>query len=360
MIHVIIGTKAQLIKMAPVLKTLTLNHIDYNYISTGQHQETVDEILANFALKKPDYVLYVGKDITSIPQMFIWILRCLFKTLTKKREIFKNDTKGIVLVHGDTFSTLLGALMGKIAHLKVAHVEAGLRSFNWWHPFPEELTRILTFRLADYMFCPNEWAMTHLVSYNAVKINTYVNTLYDSLRFALPTLETLTGVEIPTRRYAVVTLHRFENIYNYKALSRLISIVEHISEKIYLLFVLHKPTEVKLKKFGFFSQLASNKNIEFRQRYSYFEFIKLLVNADFVVSDGGSNQEECYYLGKPILLLRKTTERCEGLTENCVVSQYDLKIVTEFIENVDNYRFDFKQLDHYPSNIIVETCKPFT
>jgi UDP-N-acetylglucosamine 2-epimerase (non-hydrolysing) len=197
MIHVIIGTKAQLIKMAPILKTLKMEGIDYNYISTGQHKATIDDILANFAIKKPDYVLYDGKDITSVFQMLIWGIKNLFKTVLHKKVIFKNDKKGIVLVHGDTFSTLLGAVMGKIGGLKVAHVESGLRSFNLFHPFPEEITRLLTFRLSDYMFCPGEWAQNNLVKYNGIKINTQLNTLYDSLRFALPAIENLTGVEIP-------------------------------------------------------------------------------------------------------------------------------------------------------------------
>ena len=149
MIHIIIGTKAQLIKMAPVMKLLEQQGIEYNYISTGQHRETMDDILANFGIKLPDQITYTGKDITSVIQMFTWSVRNIVHTLQNKHAIFRNDTNGIVLVHGDTFSTLLGALMGKIAGLKVGHIESGLRSFNLFHPFTEEITRILTFRLSD-------------------------------------------------------------------------------------------------------------------------------------------------------------------------------------------------------------------
>jgi UDP-N-acetylglucosamine 2-epimerase (non-hydrolysing) len=358
MIHIIIGTKAQLIKMAPVLKTLTLNNIEYNYITTGQHKETIEDILANFSLKKPDYVLYAGKDITSIFQMAIWFITSLFKTLKHRQQIFQGDTQGIVLVHGDTFSTLLGALMGKIGKLKVAHVESGLRSFNLFHPFPEEITRILTFKLADYLFCPNDTAINNLTAFRGNKINTRINTLYDALKFSLPAIENQT-VEIPNKDYGIVTLHRFENIYRYQALKRVVSIVERISQKQYLLFILHKPTEIKLRQFGFFERLANNPQITFRPRYSYFEFMKLIRQAQFVVSDGGSNQEECFYLGKPILLLRKATERFEGLNKNCVLSHYDLSVVDEFIDNVDKYRFDFQHFPYSPSQIIVESCKSF-
>jgi len=360
MIHVVIGTKAQLIKMAPVLKTFKLEGIDYNYISTGQHKATIDDILANFDIKKPDYVLYEGKDITSVFQMLIWVIRNVFKTIIHRKKIFKNDKKGIVLVHGDTFSTLLGAIMGKFAGLKVAHVESGLRSFNLFHPFPEEITRILTFKLSDYMFCPDEWAEKNLAKYKGIKINTQINTLYDSLRFALPAIENISGITIPDKKYGIVTLHRFENIYNYESIKRVVSIVEKISQKKYLLFILHKPTEKKLKKFDLFHTLENNPNIEFRERYDYFKFIKLILNADFVVSDGGSNQEECYYLGKPIILLRKATERNEGLGKNCVLSQYDLTIINKFIENIEQYTFDAKILPISPSKIIVEVCKQFS
>jgi len=357
MIHVIIGTKAQLIKMAPILKTL--KDIDYNYISTGQHKATIDDILANFAIKKPDYILYDGKDITSVLQMLIWGINNLFKTILHKKAIFKNDKNGIVLVHGDTFSTLLGAIMGKIGGLKVAHVESGLRSFNLLQPFPEEITRLLTFSLSDYMFCPGEWAKNNVANYKAIKINTQLNTLYDSLRFALPAITNISDINIPPKPYGVVTIHRFENIYNFEVLNKIISIVENISQKYRLLFILHKPTEIKLKKFKLYDKLSNNPNIELRERYDYFKFIKLILEAKFVISDGGSNQEECYFLGKPILLLRKATERHEGLAENCVLSQFNSTVIDEFINNIDNYQRELKQSAFLPSNIIVETCKKF-
>jgi len=359
MIHVVIGTKAQLIKIAPVLKAFKANNIDYNYISTGQHKATIDHILANFNIKKPDYTLYEGKDITSIFQMFIWLIGNIFKILIYKEKVFKNDKNGVVLVHGDTISTLLGAIMGKLAGLKVAHVESGLRSFNLFHPFPEEIIRILTFKLSDYMFYPNDWAGNNLKKYKSIKINTGTNTLYDALKIALPAIKNISDIDIPDKKYGIVSLHRFENIYNYKSFNRIMSIVKEISDKKYLLFILHKPTEKKLKAFGFYQNLAENTNIELRKRYDYFKFIKLVLEAEFIVSDGGSNQEECHYLGKPIILLRKATERNEGIDENCVLSQYDSSKINEFINNIDKYKFDIKELPFSPSEIIVKELKIF-
>jgi UDP-N-acetylglucosamine 2-epimerase (non-hydrolysing) len=359
MIHIIIGTKAQLIKMAPIMKLLGQRGIDYNYISTGQHRETMDDILANFGIKQPDHVTYSGRDITSVIQMFIWGLRNIVHALRNKQEIFRNDANGIVLVHGDTFSTLLGALMGKIAGLKVGHVESGLRSFNLFHPFPEEIIRMLVFRLSDYMFAPGDWACANLQPYRGVKINTMNNTLLDSLANALPAIQKVTDIDLPSVPFGVVTLHRFENIYSKAALERVVTIVERISKSRHLLFILHKPTEIKLRKFGCLERLAENSAIELRKRYDYFRFIKLIMEAEFVISDGGSNQEECLFLGKPILLLRKATERTEGLLRNCVLSEYDNDIIDAFVADPGRYRYDPLHLNDSPSQAIITHCMPY-
>ncbi|GAB3371812.1 UDP-N-acetylglucosamine 2-epimerase [Spongiibacter taiwanensis] len=341
MIQIILGTKAQLIKMAPVMTELNAQGIPYRFISTGQHRDTMTELLENFGLRGPDYTLYSGKDITSVISMAIWASRILLATLFKKRQIFGEYSKGIVLVHGDTFSTLLGALMGKFARLKVGHIESGLRSHNWFHPFPEELTRVMVFRLTDYYFCPDENAVANLSTYRGTKINTGANTLLDALRLAETNIDN-SDVNIPQEAYAVVSLHRFENIRNERALTRAIELIELLAKQnIKLVFILHNPTKIKLKKFHLYARLAENSNIELRQRYDYFKFIKLIKHSDFVISDGGSNQEECAYLGKPTLLLRKATERQEGLGENCVISEFNENVVLSFFYN-------YKQHDKLP------------
>ena len=184
MIHIIVGTKAQLIKMAPIMSTLQKRGMYYNYIFTGQHKETVDDLRANFGIKEPDVVLYKGPEITNIFQMVTWGFKIIFKVLSNKKNIFKNDKDGIVLNHGDTFSTLLGTLLAKVAGLKSGHVESGLRSYNYFHPFPEEIIRVLVFFMTDYYFCPGDWALGNLKRYKGKKINTHLNTLYDSLIIA--------------------------------------------------------------------------------------------------------------------------------------------------------------------------------
>ncbi|MBN1971208.1 MAG: UDP-N-acetylglucosamine 2-epimerase [Candidatus Delongbacteria bacterium] len=357
MIHIVIGTKAQLIKMAPIMKYLEDHDIFYNYIYTGQHKDTMDDIHENFGIKNPDIILYKKEDIVSVGGMFGWILRMIYLIIFKSKEIIRNDKKGIVLVHGDTISTFLGALLGKFARLKVGHVESGLRSFNIFHPFPEELTRLITFKLSDYYFCPGKWAVKNLIRYSGVKIDTSANTLYDSLSLALPSIEKY-DVEIPAEKYCVVTIHRFENLSKYDRMKKLTDFLVELSDEIKVLFIMHNPTKRSLAKHKLIDNLR-NSNIEIRNRYDYFRFIKLLKNSEFVISDGGSNQEECFYLGKPVLLYRMESERQEGLGQNAIISKYDMKIVKDFTDNYKNYRFDPSILDYNVSEQIVRSLRNF-
>jgi len=205
MIHILLGTRAQLIKMAPVMQALHRENIPYNFIFTGQHQDTIEELRKSFQIKEPDVTLYRGRDIVSIVSMIVWSVTILVKTLFTKKEIFKHDSKGIVIVHGDTISTLLGALMGKLSGLKVGHVESGLRSFKLFQPFPEELTRIATFTLCDYFFCPGAWAVNNVKKYTGKKINTRMNTLFDTLQWAVHNLNQI-DVTIPQERYCIISI----------------------------------------------------------------------------------------------------------------------------------------------------------
>jgi UDP-N-acetylglucosamine 2-epimerase (non-hydrolysing) len=357
MIHIIVGTKAQLIKMAPIMSTLQKRGMYYNYIFTGQHKETVDDLRANFGIKEPDVVLYKGPEITNIFQMVTWGFKIIFKVLSNKKNIFKNDKDGIVLNHGDTFSTLLGTLLAKVAGLKSGHVESGLRSYNYFHPFPEEIIRVLVFFMTDYYFCPGDWALGNLKRYKGKKINTHLNTLYDSLIIAKD--KNNNNLDIPGEKFAVASIHRYENIFRLSKLKEVIAIIEDIAKDIKILFIMHPPTKKQLLKHGLFHRLDNNKNIELRPRYDYFSFIELVINSEFLISDGGSNQEEAFFLGKPCLLLRKKTERQEGLKANVVLSGYDKSVIKNFVYNYHKYKKPTIVADVGPSDIIVDNIKRF-
>ncbi|MEP5566523.1 MAG: UDP-N-acetylglucosamine 2-epimerase [Halioglobus sp.] len=357
MIHIFLGTKAQLIKMAPVMVELQNRDIPYNFIFSGQHQATVANIREEFGLKDPDITLYEGRDITGIVQMLFWSLRIVFFTLWNRDKVWQGDKGGVVLNHGDTFSTLLGSLLGRISGQKSAHVESGLRSFNLFHPFPEELTRIMTFNLSNMYFAPGTWALSNLEKYSGIKVNTIHNTLLDSLRISESNVESAC-VDIPTEQYAVASLHRFENIFSSQKLGEIVELLINASVRTPLLFILHKPTEEKLRQFGFFENLENCSQIELRPRYSYFQFIKLVKGAEFLITDGGSNQEECHYMGKPCIIMRTTSERQEGVGENAVICDYQEDRIWQVLDNLKEYRTAPKDTDLSPSKIIVDalTC----
>ena len=354
MIHVVLGTKAQLVKMAPVMVRLRDRDVPYRFIHTGQHQATMDEMLAEFGLREPDVVLHSGSDVVSIPQMAIWMARILARCATAKSRIFGADAGGMVLVHGDTFSTLLGALMGRVARLRVGHVESGLRSFRWLHPFPEELTRLLTFRLSHTLYCPGAWAAGNVASLGREVVDTGTNTLADTL--ALAATRTRRSDHVPAGDYAIASLHRYENIFRRKRLDALVTTLTELAERVPLLFILHPPTERQLERSGLRAVLERHPRIELRPRYTYFDFVDLLEGARFVVTDGGSVQEESSYLGIPCLLLRRATERREGLGANAVLSNYDPRVIRDFADDPDRYRRPRALGDVRASDLIVENA----
>ncbi len=356
MIHVFLGTKAQLIKMAPVMRELQDREIDYNFIFSGQHQATVDDIREEFGIKAPDITLYEGKDITGILQMAWWSLRLIVETLRNREKLWQGDKGGVVLVHGDTFSTLLGAILARLSGQKAAHVESGLRSFNLFHPFPEEITRLLTFRLCQIYFAPGDWAVANLEKYRGEKINTIHNTLLDALRLSESAVAGA-DIDLPDTPYGLVSIHRFENIFSKAKLTEIVELLVRASETTPLVFILHKPTEKKLAQFGLRSRLESCPGIELRPRYSYFQFIKLVRQSSFVITDGGSNQEECHYLAKPCIIMRSATERQEGIGGNAVVCNYDFERMMQVIEHLTEYSLPPEQFSTSPSMIIVNTLQ---
>jgi UDP-N-acetylglucosamine 2-epimerase (non-hydrolysing) len=360
-IHFILGTRAQLIKTAPLMVECIERGIPYRFIYLAQHRETMVEMMDAFNIRRPDAIIGdFGSDITRSGTLVRWALEILRSGLKNRRDLFPAANGGIAVVHGDALPVLLGAVMAKSAGLKVAHVEAGLRSFNFAHPFPEELIRVLVWELGlvDYYFCPNEWAMSNVSKYRGQKHNTLHNTLYDSLRLALKADSAgADKLNIPSEKYAVVSIHRFETIARKDRLKEVVDVIIKMSARIPILFVLHPPTKVALKESGFYERLNATPNVYFRPRYKYHDFVKILDGSEFVVTDGGSNQEECYYLGHPCLLLRHVTERKEGLGENVFISSFDLTIINEFIDNYHKFKHHRFDADSSPSKLIISTLQ---
>ncbi len=361
MIHVIIGTRAQIIKMAPVMKTLKDRGIPYNFVFLAQHKETMFEIMDQFKIKKPDIVIGdLGRDITNSMDMFLWSLRVLAYGFAKRKKIFRNDKNGIALIHGDAPPLLLGGLLAKFSGLKVAQIEGGLRSFNLLKPFPEELTRVIASKsgLIDIFFCQDKGALENAETYNKEAYCTTYNTMLDGLRIAAREPENSQPLPVQGK-YALVTIHRFETISSKKNLEIVVNHIINISKKIKLVFILHPPTREALKNFGFYTLLDNDENCRLLPRLGFFEFNKVLKNCEFIISDGGSNQEESYYLGIPCLLFRNETERKEGLGENAVLSKFDKNIIDEFVDNYQKYRRDPVSDTKSPTDFIIKKLEAF-
>jgi len=327
--------------------------IDYRTIYTGQHRETVDELMSDFSLPRPDHTLYDGPDITRTFQVIPWAVRVMWNFFRMRKRIVAPGQGNIFLVHGDTLSTVLGALMGRLTGNSVGHLESGLRSFRLFNPFPEELQRLATFALSKVYFCPGQWALNNLRKYSGNKVDIKYNTLIDSLHLAL-SRDDVPVPEKPARPYCIVSIHRYENISRRASLIRVIQLIERAAERYVVVFILHPPTIAHLNKFNLMSRLRSNPGIELRQRYSYVRFIKLLVGSEFIITDGGSNQEESSYLGHPCLLMRSVTERIEGLKQNVVVSDFRQGTLDNFISRYQEYRRPMGDMEYSPSAIVAE------
>ena len=346
----LVGTKAQLVKMAPVIKLMEQRNLPFKFVLTGQHTETLDDLIAAFGIRQPDDVLVdIGESDTKF-KLFRWLVTA--SKAVGKRSYFREGAKAI-LVHGDTLSTLFGALIGKRYTIPVAHIEAGLRSYNYFHPFPEEIIRVLVSRLSSIHYGPGRWACDNLKARSGVIVNTQENTLLDSLRIAIENIS-LPGEDLGD--YAVVSMHRHENLSNRQRLQFLLQQIVQISEAINVKFILHPVTRTTLAKTGLINKLEGAKNITLSQRMNYLEFISLLSRARFLVTDGGSNQEEASYMQLPCLLLRKHTERQDGLNQNVVISEYRAEVIREFVSKHTNSDLTRKYSlpDVSPASIIVD------
>lgn len=329
--------------MASLMAEFRDRKIDYEFVWTGQHRETIDEILKNFKIKKPDKDLYEGQEVKSLWHGIYWTVGLAFKALFAK----KGKGEGIVLVHGDAVSAIIGMLYGKSKGYKIGTVEAGLRSFNYFKPFPEEIVRVILSHFTDFHFAPGDWAANNLKKRKGKIINTGLNTLYDSLRVVIcPRKENDT-------KYAVVNLHRFENIQNKTKLRMLIESIVKVSKKIKILFILHPSTEYQLKKFDLLKDLKK-KEIQILPRQNYATFINYVINSEFLITDGGSNQEETSYFGHPCLILRGETERQEGIGKNAVISNLDKETILDFADNYEKYCCEPIKPQKSPTKIIVD------
>lgn len=337
MIFITIGTKAQLIKMAPLIRELRHQSLPYRFILTGQHQETMTELYEAFELNPPDDFFIKPKEANSYSKLLYWLVK---SSLSGFNKLSKSTPHDMVLVHGDTLSTLQCALIGKIKRLKVVHIEAGLRSFDNFNPFPEEIIRRWVTALADLYVTQDDTARQNLARYpDTVVLNTRANTMMDALRFAQKKLNAIPHSDSPTIKYGLASLHRNENLSNTERFNCLMNTVLEANQKLPIKFILHPVTRQKIDQSQWRSRLT-DAGVELVERMDYLKFTDLMLKAEFLITDGGSNQEEASYIGIPCLVMRDASERTEGLGAqgNAVLSHYEPQKITTFIKNYSQYR----------------------
>ncbi|MCM8823193.1 MAG: UDP-N-acetylglucosamine 2-epimerase [Candidatus Omnitrophica bacterium] len=333
MIHIAIGTKAQFIKMFPVMAALKGRGVEFNLIDLGQHSLITEDLREEFNLKEPNVYLSQGKNISQVSEGLIWSLNIICKGVDKDKitkEIFLGR-KGICLIHGDTVSTLLALYLAKRVGIKVAHIEAGLRSYSYLEPFPEEIVRIVCMRFSDLLFAPYPYAFDNLKRMGLGKKSVLLsyNTSWESTLYSL---NKRINFDFNVGKFCLVTIHRLENIFFRKKLEFIVELLKNISQTINLVFVQHPPTLEQIKKFALEERLKSSR-IFFFKILSHAHFLHLLEKCEFVSTDGGSIQEESYYLDKPCLLLRNFTERQEGLGENVILSKFSQTNIDYFLSH---------------------------
>jgi UDP-N-acetylglucosamine 2-epimerase (non-hydrolysing) len=333
----IIGTRPEAIKMAPLIHELkSRKGLESKLIVTGQHREMLDQVLKAFSLY-PDYDLNIMKPGQSLTEITT-------NSLQKLLPILILEKPDLVLIHGDTTTTFCGALASFYQQIKIGHIEAGLRTNNKYSPFPEEINRAFVGLVADYHFAPTEHSKENLLKENKPieKIFVTGNTGIDALKttiskdFKHPYLEW-----IGSNRLLLLTVHRRENlgmpmIQIFNAINRILAELDDIR----IIFPVHKnPLILNMasKVFG------NQSNIKLVEPMEVIDFHNFLNNSYLVISDSGGIQEEAAALGKPLLVLRDTTERPEGLlagTLKLVGTDENLvyKSILELLQNQDKYR----------------------
>ena len=341
----IFGTRPEAIKMAPLVKALTATpNIESRLCVTAQHREMLDQVLNLFSIH-PDYDLNImkpGQDLTDIT--------C--NVLSGLRKVLKDFKPDRVLVHGDTTTTLATSLAAYYAQIPVGHVEAGLRTGNIYSPWPEEINRKLTGSIADQHFAPTSQARDNLLREGVHKDQILVtgNTVIDALLWVDQRLTEDTDLQKKIaagfpfinqdQRLLLVTGHRresfgdgFENICH--ALLRLAE-----RDDIQIVYPVHLNPNVQEPV----RRILGNKtNIHLIDPVDYLPFIYLMRNAHIIITDSGGIQEEAPSLGKPVLVMRNTTERPEAVTAGTVQlvgSDQDMIVsaATRLLDETEHYR----------------------
>lgn len=365
-VMLVFGTRPEAIKMCPLVKEFQKYPSDFNTVVcvTGQHREMLDQVLRIFDVQ-PDYDLNImqkGQDLYDITA----------RVLTGMRVVLKEVHPDVVLVHGDTTTSTAAALAAFYQQIPVGHVEAGLRTHNIYSPWPEEMNRQITGRIATYNFSPTPLSESNLKEEKSQgQIFVTGNTVIDALHMVVDKLKTnkaLADEQIGVlrdagydvnrlncgKRLVLITGHRRENFGD--GFISMVTAMKDLSEKypnVDFVYPMHLNPNVRKPIHEVFGEdLTSYNNFFFIEPLQYLEFVYLMEKSSVVLTDSGGIQEEAPGLGKPVLVMRETTERPEALksgTVHLVGTNHDLIVneVSTLLDDANAYERMSKAVNPY-------------
>ena len=354
-IMLVFGTRPEAIKMCPLVKELQKHPEDFETIVcvTGQHREMLDQVLKIFEVT-PDFDLNImkqGQDLTDVTA----------RVLTGMRDVFKECKPDVVLVHGDTTTSMAAAMAAFYQQIPVGHVEAGLRTHNLLSPWPEEMNRQVTGRIADFNFSPTPLSEQNLKDEKAHgQIFVTGNTVIDALHMVVDKLKNdkaladeqiqvlkTAGYDVTRlnngKKLVLITGHRRENFGD--GFISMVTAMKDLSEKypeVDFVYPMHLNPNVRKPIHEVFGEDLTRPNFFFIEPLQYLEFVYLMEKSTIVLTDSGGIQEEAPGLGKPVLVMRNTTERPEALsagTVKLVGTDHDLIVseVSQLLEDKEYY-----------------------
>lgn len=351
-IMLVFGTRPEAIKMAPLVKEFQKHQNDFHTIVavTGQHREMLDQVLRLFDIK-PDYDLNImkgGQDLTDIT----------VRVLDGLRSILQEEKPDMVLVHGDTTTSTAAALASFYQKIPVGHVEAGLRTYNIYSPWPEEMNRQITGRIASVHFAPTKLSEVNLIKENIAQNSIYItgNTVIDALYWVVDKINNSSflrrelSVEITDKGYPIenlganrklvlITGHRRENFgEGFLSICKALKFLAEKYPEFDFVYPMHLNPNVRKPINEVFGSNSNLTNVFFTEPLDYLPFVFLLDKSHLVLTDSGGIQEEAPGLGKPVLVMRDTTERPEALeagTVKLVGTDYN-KIISTFEDLINN------------------------
>ena len=346
--------------MAPVYQELVSLNLKPEIWWTGMHNRSIEKSFEEFQIDPP--TIYLGgkpnRDVESTKDAISWFAQVAFNGIRRRGELRRRlnaNGQSIVLVHGDTFTTLIGSALGRFWKSTVMHVEAGYRSGSWKAPFPEELNRTIAAVFTQVHFAPGSNQANNLRKASGIVVDTNVNTAIDALRL-------IASVEpspefVSNKPYGVVTLHRFEFLSDPELVTKTVNKIKEISSDLTLYYFVGSHDKHILNELGLLNSVPSTLIIKDKMEFK--SFIPVIKHAEVIITDSGGLALEANFLGIPALIHRLRTENPDGLGITSMLSKLDLDTFDTFMTQRHSLRGPNLVDSFFPSKQIADYIEAF-